>query len=195
MNVQRIPPPAGHPWPPRVAVGSLNPTKVNAAARVLAHLAPGSAVQGVAVASGVRDQPLGWAETTCGAVVRATRAREALSAPYGIGLEGGVLLTKRAGWLMGVAAVAAPSGLWQARGGTIRLPPIMVERVRAGEELGPVVDELTGLTEAKAGMGAIGWLTGGLVLREDSWVDTLARALAPLVHPEWYRAGLSRPNA
>lgn len=197
MNIEpfTLTPPPHQPWPPLVAVGSLNPTKVNAAARVFAHLAPGSQVQAVAAASGVRDQPLGWDETTRGAATRATRARAALGAVYGVGLEGGVLLARHAGWLMGVAAVASPSGIWRVRSGTVLLPPLMVERVRAGEELGPVVDDLTGLTEAKAGIGAIGWLTGGLVLREDSWVDTLARAIAPLVHPEWYRARISPPDA
>ena len=181
--------------PEILAVGSLNPTKVNAAVKVFARLAPETAVEAVAVPSGVRDQPLGWAETTRGAFNRAEAARQALGAGWGVGLEGGVVLTEEGGWLMGVAAVVARSGRWHARGGTVLLPPRVAERVRAGEELGPVVDDITGLHEAKTGMGAIGWLTGGLVLREASWVDTLARAMAPLVHPEWYRAGVSPPDA
>ncbi len=191
---------AGHAgWsgaaPGVVAVGSVNPTKVNAAVKVFAALAPDAAVRPVAVASGVPEQPLGWEETTRGAFNRAEAARRTLGGGWGVGLEGGVVLTEDGGWLMGVAAVAAPSGRWHARGGTVLLPPAVAERVRAGEELGPVVDDITGLHEAKTGMGAIGWLTGGLVLREASWVDTLARAMAPLVHPEWYRAGVSPPDA
>lgn len=178
-----------------VAVGSVNPTKVNAVVQVFAALAPDAAVRPVAVASGVPEQPLGWAETTRGAVNRAEAARLALGGAWGVGLEGGVVLTQDGGWLMGVAAVVAPSGCWRARSGTVLLPPVVVERVRAGEELGPVVDDLTGLQEAKTGMGAIGWLTGGLVLREASWVDTVARAMAPVVHPEWYRVGVNPPNA
>ena len=177
-----------------VAVGSMNPTKVNAAVQVFFALAPDAAVRAVAVASGVREQPLGWEETTRGAFNRAQAARRALGGAWGVGLEGGVVFTEDDGWLMGVAAVVAPSGNWHARGGTVLLPPEVVERVRAGEELGPVVDDITGLHEAKTGMGAIGWLTGGLVLREASWVDTLARAMAPLVHPDYYRAGVIPPN-
>lgn len=179
----------------RVAVGSLNPTKVNAAVTVFARLAPGWVVQGASVPSGVPEQPLGWEETTRGAFHRAEGACLALGSSWGVGLEGGVVLTEDGGWLMGVAAVVAPSGRWYARGGTVLLPPEVVDRVRAGEELGPVVDDVTGLSEAKTGMGAIGWLTGGLVLREASWVDTLARAMAPLIHPEWYRGRVSPPPA
>lgn len=179
-----------NPWvpaPPRiVAVGSLNRTKVGAAATVFAHLWPEARVEGVNTTSGVREQPIGWEETEVGAITRAELAAQALGTAYGVGLEGGVVFEAARGWLMGVAAVATPRGPLVARGATILLPPVVARRVAEGEELGPVVDSLTGLTESKTGMGAVGWLTNGLLVREQTWVDTLARAAAPLMVPEWY---------
>ncbi len=41
-----------------------------------------------------------------------------------------------------------------------------VQRVRAGEELGPVVHDATVPSEAKNGMGAIAWRTAGVAWRE-----------------------------
>jgi inosine/xanthosine triphosphatase len=175
------------PTPPRVvAVGSLNPTKLGAAVVVFAHLWPDARVEGVSAASGVREQPIGWQETEAGAVTRAETAAAALDTPYGVGLEGGVVFEGERAWLMGVAAVASPRGPLLARGATVLLPPVVARRVADGEELGPVVDSLTGLTDAKTGMGAVGWLTRGLLVREQTWVDTLARAAVPLLRPEWY---------
>lgn len=179
---------------PTVAVGSENPSKVGAARTVFTQLAPDARIIAVDVASGVRPQPIGWAETKQGAVTRAQAARSAKDAQYGVGMEGGVVLLPTdpdTAWLVGVAAVATSTGLWWASSGTLLLPPAVARRVAAGEELGPIVDDITGLYEAKTSMGAVGWLTGGLLWREHSWVDTLARTVAPLVHPEWYRSAAS----
>ena len=64
----------------RVAVGSTNPVKVGAARRVVTRLAAVVEVTGVAVPSGVPDQPWGDEETIRGA---RTRARAAGHRPAG----------------------------------------------------------------------------------------------------------------
>jgi inosine/xanthosine triphosphatase len=170
-----------------VAVGSTNPTKVSAVRVVFSRLElPRLAV--LAVPSGVREQPLGIAETRAGAENRAHRARTTSGARYGVGLEGGVdLWPDGSAWLTGVAAVETDDGrlLW-ALGPQMRLPPPAAEALAAGGELGPIIDGLSGLQEAKAGIGAIGWLTGGLVPRQQSWIVALACAVAPLFHPDLY---------
>ncbi|MCL8207002.1 MAG: DUF84 family protein [Actinomycetia bacterium] len=172
-----------------VAVGSANPTKVDATRRVFARLWPDARVEAVAVPSGVRPQPIGWAETRRGALQRARRARAAAAAAVGVGLEGGVVFDRAGrGWLVGVAAVVGPGVfVGTAAGPTVPLPPPIAEAVRRGEELAPVMEAWTG-EAARVGPGAIGWLTGGFVTREASWVVTLAAAAAPLFHPDrWDR--------
>ena len=74
-----------------VAVGSTNPVKIGAVRAVLTRIAPHVSVEGVAVESGVSDQPWGDEETIKGAVARARAARLALDADWGVGIEGGVI--------------------------------------------------------------------------------------------------------
>lgn len=122
-----------------------------------------------------------------GAINRAHHARTLTGARIGVGMEGGVDVSPDgAGWLIGVAAVVVSSRVLLGHGPRLLLPPAAVSAVLQGEELGPVIDRLSGLTEAKAGIGAIGWLTGGLVSREASWVVALSAAIAPLFHPALY---------
>lgn len=171
-----------------VAVGSRNPTKVGASVTVFSRLGLARVID-VDVPSGVRVQPIGMAETRAGAENRAYRALETTGARYGVGLEGGVdLLEDGTAWLTGVAAVTDREGrlLW-AVGPRLYLPPAVTEAISAGEELGPVMDRLSGVQDSKTGVGAIGWLTGSLVDREQSWVVTLACAVAPLLHPGEYQ--------
>src|SRR5579862_2207809 len=74
-----------------VAVGSTNPVKIVAVQAVLARIAPSASVEGIAVASGVPDQPFGDDETIRGARARAIAARISLASNLGVGIEGGVV--------------------------------------------------------------------------------------------------------
>jgi inosine/xanthosine triphosphatase len=182
--------------PVGAAVGSLNPTKVGAARTVMARLGC-DRVEGVAVPSGVPEQPIGWDETRRGAEQRARLAQAGLGARYGIGMEGGVLFTDAGeAWLMGIAVLIGPDGhVHTGYGPRLLLPPAAADALRGGAELGPVIDGLSGLSEAKTGVGAIGWLTGNLVAREQSWVVALACAAAPLFHPGLYGVADPDPGA
>lgn len=170
---------------PTVAVGSTNPAKTSAARAVLTRAFPGCTVEAVEVPSGVPEQPLGAAQTSTGARQRARAALAAVpGARLGVGLEGGV---DEEGHLVNCVAVVEAGGrehlAWGVR---FPLPPAVVARVRAGEELGPVMDALTGRTESKKSLGAVGILTDGIFTRGDMWQGPLACALAPLLHPELY---------
>src|SRR5690242_6279745 len=76
------------PAPALIAVGSTNPAKVGAVHHAVARVWPEAAVQGVAVPSGVRDQPRDALEGMRGALLRAASARAALDADLGLGIEG-----------------------------------------------------------------------------------------------------------
>ncbi|MDI3299156.1 MAG: tRNA epoxyqueuosine(34) reductase QueG [Bacillota bacterium] len=165
-----------------VAVGSLNPSKVEAAREVFTRLLPGARVEGVAVPSGVRDQPLGEQETLRGALARARAALEAAPwAELGVGMEGGVDLEGEDGpWLINWCAVVDRDGfVSRGRGLGMPLPARFLEPLRAGRTLGELMAGESGDPGINAGEGAVGWFTRGLVDRRHLWRDALAVALAP----------------
>ncbi len=174
-----------------IAVGSTNPAKTSAVRAVCERAFPGCTIVERETASGVREQPLGTAETARGARARAAAALAACAgtevsdgAAIGIGLEGGV---DEEGWLINAVAVIGKGGranlAWGVR---FPLPPAVARRVLAGEELGPVMDALSGLEQSKKKLGAVGILTKGLLTRSELWQGPLACALAPFLHPELY---------
>ncbi|QLH77490.1 inosine/xanthosine triphosphatase [Halosimplex rubrum] len=167
----------------RIAVGSENRVKVAATERVAGELFDGGAeTVAVAVESGVPEQPRGRTETVTGAENRAARALETDSnADYGVGIEGGVAgLDERPGlYVIMWAAVSDGDGLERGGGPALRLPDHIAERVRAGEELGPVLDDVLGTENLKGRAGAAGVLTGGAIDRESALVHAVAGAFGP----------------
>jgi non-canonical (house-cleaning) NTP pyrophosphatase len=151
----------------RIAVGSRNPVKIRAVSSVMARVWPEAEVVGVQVSSGVRAMPMNEAEC--------------------LGLEGGVQPLDGHLYLMGwVAAVDRHGRGSLASGARIPLPPWIAAAVEAGQELGPVMDRLTGREKTNHAEGAVGILTGGLVTRQHSFEVGVAYALAPWLNPEWY---------
>ncbi len=171
----------------RAAVGSTNPAKLEAVHRALARLAPGCAVEGVNVASGVNAQPIGDEETREGATKRARAALAASGADVGFGLEGGVIFESDVPWLVSwVAAIDREGRTGEASGLRMRLPAVAAARLRAGDELGDVIDDLFNVHASKQQAGAIGLLTEGFVSRTDAFADLVAMACAPLLRPDLY---------
>lgn len=171
----------------KAAVGSTNPAKLEAVHRALARLAPGCTVEGVTVATGVSDQPFGDEETRKGALRRAEAALQATDADVAFGLEGGVIFEGERPWLVSwVAALARDGRRGEASGLRMPLPPSVAERLRAGVELGTIIDDLFAVTASKQHAGAVGLLTEGTVSRTDAFADLVAMACAPLLRPDLY---------
>lgn len=175
-----------------VAVGSTNPVKVAAVQAVLTQAYPAAAVVSVEVHSGVGAQPLSDDEMVAGATNRALLAQAALDADLGVGLEGGVHHSPW-GWLLSgwVAIVDRKGRLGLGSAGRIQLPPVLAEAILRGQELGPAMDQLSGLIDTRRGPGAVGILTNALVKREEAFSVGTAYALARFLHPEWYPDGVS----
>src|SRR4030095_15137904 len=92
--------------PLSVAVGSLNPVKISAVLLALERAGFALEIQGVAVSSGVAEQPIGVEEIARGARQRALNARAALGATWGVGMEGGVEFDGTGdAWLFSVVAI------------------------------------------------------------------------------------------
>ena len=171
----------------RVAVGSMNPVKLGAVRAVLRQLAPSVQVDGVAVASGVPDQPLGDAQTIAGATSRAHAARAALDADLGVGIEGGVVETPTGMRTCAWAVVATRDGAAHVGGSlSMPLPDAVAALIRDGMELGHAIDRLLGTENIKHGAGAVGILTEGLVSRQQAYEAIIAYALAPVLGGEIY---------
>ncbi|MCR4403078.1 MAG: inosine/xanthosine triphosphatase [Firmicutes bacterium] len=180
----------------KVVVGSTNPVKVRAVRRVFARAFRGDDVEieGMSVDAGLPDQPLGDGETRRCAVARAVHVLKTTDADVGIGLEGGVAFEDDAegggsseAYLIGWCAIATRDGtLSVARGASMPLPPAVGREVAAGRELGPVMDELTGVHNSKQKLGAVGYFTCGLLPREKSWEYTITCAMVKLLRPDHY---------
>lgn len=170
-------------------VGSTNPVKVASTREVLRRVHGDDVrVEGVPVDSGVSRQPWGDRETLRGAVNRAEAALASGDAALGVGLEGGLVEIDGRIFTCAWCAVAHADGrVGIAGGANLLLPPAAADAVRAGAELGPTIDALTGLRNTKQGQGAIGVLTQGYLDRQTAYEYILTLALAPLLSPLHYR--------
>src|SRR5690606_22185639 len=100
------------------------------------------------------------------------------------------------GDLVNCCAIAAPGGrVSEAWGVRFPLPPRVVARLLAGEELAPVIDELAGTPAAKGRLCAAGIRTGGLPARDELWAQAIVCALIPHRHPELYPLDTDRSSA
>ena len=169
----------------RIGVGSGNPVKRRAVEAVLDAgedaLGGGATVEAVPVDSGVSEQPRGHGETVAGAETRARNVLAAGGYDLGVGIEGGVADVDAAPGLFLVmwAAVTDGDRLECGSGPALRLPEQVAERVRAGEELGPVMDDVLGKSGVARGRGAAGALTGGRIDRTEALSAAVAGALGP----------------
>ncbi len=173
----------------RAAVGSTNPAKLEAVHRALARLAPGCTVEATSVAAAFPAQPVGDAQTRAGALARAGAALAASGADLAFGLEGGVIFEGDEPWLVSWVAVVDREGRHgEASGLRMPLPPAVTATLRAGTELGDIIDALFDTSASKQHAGAIGLLTEGFVSRTDAFADLVAMACAPLLRPDLYPA-------
>ncbi len=174
-----------------VVVASQNPVKQEAVRRAFQRVFSGAAVrvEGVAVPSGVRAQPVGDAETRRGARQRAIHARAAVAeADFWVGLEGGVAWQGEDLFSFAWAAVLRADGVWgEARTAAFALPPRVVAFLQAGLELGEADDRVFGERNSKQKMGAVGLLTAGLIDRTALYEHALVLALIPYGEA-WQRA-------
>ncbi len=177
----------------KILVGSLNPVKIAAVRDVFAAHFGAVDVVGYEVASGVSAMPTGD-DTFVGAENRvrgllALNRERSLAAAYCVGLEGG-MAAWHGHWLsFGVLCIGDAAGrLGFGVSPMYELPPDIVAALADGEELGTVIDRLSGQHNSKQQGGAIGYLTRGRVDRRQLYAQGLEMALAPFLNPEMYRA-------
>lgn len=120
------------------------------------------------VESGVREQPFSDEETIEGALNRAKQAIVKGNGEIGIGLEGGVHRSKYGLFLCNWGALVCNDGTTYIGGGArLPLPVDIAEKLKNGEELGPVMEKFANRKNIRQGEGAIGIFTNGRINRSN----------------------------
>lgn len=170
------------------AVGSVNPVKREAAGRALRSVWPDLLVEAVEVDSRVADQPRSVEEAIKGAMARARSALALCRTELAVGIEGNVEETP---WGMvstaWVAVLHADGRIGLGSSGRFLLPVHVAEAIRAGSELGPLMDALLGEENVKHKQGAVGAFTGGRINRVDALEEAVVLALSPFIASQYYQ--------
>lgn len=174
---------------PIIAVGTTNRAKLAAVESAVRQVWPGARIMPVAAPSGVSEMPMTADEGQRGAQQRARLALAMVpSATLGIGMEGAAQEEPTGLYLTNWVAVVDRAGRESlANGGSLPLPRAIASELRAGGELGPIMDRLTGDHNTKQGLGAAGYLTCGVVPRSMTFHVGVGLALAPFLRPEIYQ--------
>ncbi|EMK5830928.1 inosine/xanthosine triphosphatase [Citrobacter sedlakii] len=161
-----------------VVSATTNPAKIRAILKAFEEIfGEGSChIESVAVESGVPEQPFGSAETRAGARNRVDNARRARpDADFWVAIEAGIDDDATFSWVV----IDNGSQRGEARSATLSLPAAILEKVRQGEALGPVMSLYTGIDEIGRKEGAIGVFTAGKLTRASVYHQAVILALSP----------------
>lgn len=168
----------------QAVIASTNPAKINAVSTVLNDLGLVFELEPAETDSGVSAQPFSLEETRLGAINRAKRALGP-EADIAIGLEGGVYEIEDVMYLCNWGALYSKDGkLHTAAGAQIPLPNSVADALRAGEELGPVMDIYAQESGIRKHKGAVGVFTAGVVNR-----DEMFQHIVKLLLGQWLLSG------
>lgn len=173
----------------KIAVGSLNPVKIEATKLAFEKVWSSEVwtTTGYDVPSKVPDQPLSDEETIIGAKNRARAALERFQADYGVGIEGGLQHIGDywfdCGWVV-VVSRAGDIGIGSSA--RIITPPKMMEKILAGKELGDVIDDFFETSNARQLNGHFGLMTNNAITRTSGYVDGVIMALVRFLHPQLF---------
>lgn len=169
-----------------VIVASTNPVKIQATRNGFERMFPREhfRVSGIAVESGVSDQPLSDEETYTGALNRALNAAQEIGdADYWVGIEGG--LEEAHDELRGFAWIIVRDNqrTGKSRTATFVLPEEVAVLVREGKELGDADDLVFKRQNSKQQSGSVGILTDEVMDRTGYYEHAVILALIPFKNP------------
>ncbi len=175
----------------KILVGSTNPVKIEAVKESFERFYDDVVVEGIAVSSGVTDQPVGK-ETFDGARNRAIELRkmnfnENLNADFFVGIEGGI--SEDYGIWLSFGAVCIIDKEGREAFGTspkFQLPRQIVTELLSGVELGTVMDKIQNKENTKQHHGAIGYFTKGRMDRKELYVSGIVASMVPLLNKELF---------
>lgn len=157
----------------KIIIGSNNPAKIAAVKSAFSY----QQVEFLSldIASGVSEQPFSDEETIKGAMNRAVGALQKGKGDIGIGLEGGVQESDHGLLICNWGALAVNNMKPIIAGGARFLLPIEIaDRLRAGEELGPVMEDYAQKENVRKKEGAVGIFTNGLINRTEMFAHIMS---------------------
>ena len=176
-------------------VGSRNPVKLNAARTALSMSLSMPALEaiGVNVPSGVPEQPMTSAETREGAINRvkacvANADEQSRQQDWFVAIEGGVDEFEDGPATFAYVVIYHRDKWSVGRSANLPLPPSIYAALKAGEELGPVMDRTFDTDNIKQKGGAIGLLTNHLATRQSVYEMALLLAMAKFNFADLYFA-------
>ena len=182
----------------RVRVGSQNAAKLEAVRRGLAPFFEEVVIEGVAAASGVSEQPIGFSEIVSGARARARESFRLEDCDLAVGIEDGlVAVAEAATGYINLGCCVLFDGKEESIGlsAGFEYPPSCVDaatgssRVPVGDHFDAVFKTPAGWADPGRGAGNIGRLTGGALTRADYGAQAVTCALVRWLHPELYQIG------
>jgi len=170
----------------KVAVGSNNPVKKQAVYNTFSKVFGRVEVVMRSVDSGVPSQPKGYAVVS-GTRQRAERARAYVSnADFGVGIESGLFD------VFGVKIDVQVCSIFDGARHTIgtspgfTYPASVLDQIAAGQEVGQILEQLSGIRRIGQKSGAVGYLSKGLVDRTHFTELCVIMALIPRMNSELY---------
>jgi inosine/xanthosine triphosphatase len=172
-----------------VAVGSTNPTKIRPVRAVFKKHFKHVIVTGIAVESGVKDQPMNDDDMYKGALMRAKEAiKNVKGAAYGVGIEGGIHRYSYGWFERSIIVIVNTKGdIGIGASGGLALPKKVIKKIKNGKNLEQAVDELFGTKKIGEGIGMFGVFTNGTVTRSSGVAHGVAFALARFLHADLYK--------
>ena len=170
--------------PLRVNVGTNNPIKAEAVRRIMSGIYRKVEVKSVRVKGTVGDQP--WGESVLKGARE--RARSAIrKADYGVGIEAGILEMDDGLYGIQYCAIVDKEGtVTSGQSSGFRYPPEVEERIRAGIAVSAIFNDLYGTKDIGHREGAIGYLTKGMLTRQQLSEQAVQAAMVPRMRPDIY---------
>jgi len=166
----------------KIAVGSENPAKLEAAKIVVKKLFSKAKVLAVKVNSGVDAQPKSDKETILGAINRAKIALKRAKADFGIGMEGGIHKIGKSWFECGWIAVVDKNGkIGLGSSGRWQVSRRIVKDLHRGYELAEVFESLTNRKGIHLEEGVMGVITNGHLPRHHAYSHGVFFAFAPFI--------------
>jgi inosine/xanthosine triphosphatase len=170
--------------PLRVEVGSDNPVKVEAVRNIMEEIYRKVQVQSVDVTTTVGEQP--WGDKILQGAKE--RAKSAIGkADYGVGIEAGIL--EMDDGLYGIqfcAIIDKECAVTSGQSSGFRYPPEIEDKIRDGTAVSKAFDDLYGTKDVGHHEGAIGFLTKGMLNRQQLSEQAVLAAMVPRMRPDIY---------
>ncbi len=126
-------------------------------------------------------------ESIRGATSRAKGALKKSKADFGVGIEGGLQEFKGMWFDSGWVVIINKKGIIGI-GSSIRMetPPVIINKVKAGEEIGLIDNEIFKTKDSKKGIGHFGLMTDGAITRMECYTQGVISVLSRFIHPELF---------